>query len=1031
MQVSVVAEALHQLYSPQSTPRLRRRADSLLQRFQRSPEASITALHVLQTPIPVDETDPARVALLKAERVFAASTLYFTVASYTRKYKLEDVVQWTDAERLQHDSITKEFGMLCQQIWDVLTGPNAVLEEQNVRTNLALAIAVILLRFHEQHSESTFVGAVEWLVSNQLRPMVEGAPCDITNFAILLTLKLIPEEVDNKRVKFTKVKRTECDMMVQQAAPHVIQNVLPTIAKTIDASESQSRLRGLLLQCTASWVEHGNVPVSLLLESGLLSRAFRETQTPAFMENAFEVIREVVRACRSDTQVPLMVYVMTEFVQLGRHVRQRVESGAVQEVAFLLKQCATAISECGQAFITYFVEYTVDDASAALVFEFLDTVLFFTSWPDIEISNETMMFWIDFRQYISGKHEQRMLEFERFISRLLNILIERTQIPDGFEATSPVVKEQFGAYRNDVRAVFRSLATVSSASEDRFIVDAIHAVLHQYELADAGHVDASWWRKTEVYIHALSALAKSMREDDLSLVPRVFEYLSRDEPTHGALQRTTTIFLGVASHWFAKNPSFIDAFAFKILSKTLSISEEHANSIFPMREEEDHVGFVALRKLANRCGVHLFKPMWIDSILQLYRMNLVGQRRKGRLIDGSVSLIVESVASIVSRVSYKDATPAVDQLCAIMFEEYITRYGAMNPDDDDSVEFLATILHHLTVLAMQIPPQIDQEAPHPVLMVLQKHWPLMESILRAYGDNEEVMEMFCGVLVGLFENVRFQALDLAGAIMTHLLEQFARTFDSNILKVVKGVIACAGDDEETMTSLTRVFVILVETSLSKIAAGGSVDENPALVVALFDLVSACGSMWPVILVQSNQFEALLALILHALKAQNPEVCASTLDLLKEIGSWYGEVQRIPREQLLTGEFDGKLKLFQLIQALFFEKDVQYHLVVALFQAAGGSMPPTQLDNIAEVLRSCWTYFGRQRSDELMQRLVSDDGFLGTQVPPRTRGEFVSTISRPECTDNSRKFRRVLSAFCDHFRKCLNAPSASAATGMVS
>jgi hypothetical protein len=490
MQVSVVAEALHQLYSPQSTPRVRRRADSLLQQFQKSPEATVTALQVLQAPIAKEETDATVLALRKAERMFAASTLYFTVATYARKYKLEDAVNWTDAERQQHELVTKEFSALCQQVWDLLTGPNAALEEQNVQTNLALTVAVILLRFHEQHSEATFVSAVEWLVTNQRRPMVEGLACNVTNFAILLTLKLVPEEVDNKRVKFSKNKRAQCELLVQQAAPHVVQNVLPKIADAIDANESQTRLRGLLLQCVASWVEYGNVPASLLLESGLLSRAFRETMTPMFTDDAFEVVREVVRACRSDTQVPLMVFVMTEFVTLGNHIRQRLGTdGGAQEVAFLLKSCAVAISECGQAFITHFVEYTVDGSSATLVFEFLETVLFFTSLQDIAISNETMDFWIDFRQYISGKHEHRIGAFEVFISRLLNILVERTQIPVAFESMSPVVKEQFGLYRNDVRAVFRSLATVSAASEDRFIVDAIHAIFHQYERFDAGDVE--------------------------------------------------------------------------------------------------------------------------------------------------------------------------------------------------------------------------------------------------------------------------------------------------------------------------------------------------------------------------------------------------------------------------------------------------------------------------------------------------------------------------------------------------------------
>jgi hypothetical protein len=118
----------------------------------------------------------------------------------------------------------------------------------------------------------------------------------------------------------------------------------------------------------------------------------------------------------------------------------------------------------------------------------------------------------------------------------------------------------------------------------------------------------------------------------------------------------------------------------------------------------------------------------------------------------------------------------------------------------------------------------------------------------------------------------------------------------------------------------------------------------------------------------------------------------------------------------------------LIQTLFFEKDVQYHMLAALFNAAAGGMPPTLLEKVAEAVRSCWLYFGRQRSEELLQRLLADDGYLGPHVAARFRGEFAVNISKPECIENSRKFKRVLGAFCDHFRRNLAGAAMAIAPG---
>lgn len=497
MNALAVSTALHDLYSPQSTPRVRRRADSLLQQFQRSPEAAPAALRVLQAP-PVATGNALQDAHARAERAFAATTLYLTAASYVRRYKLEDPSSWTEEERAEHARVAKEFGLVCHELWNILTGPHAVVEELSVQTHMALTIAVVLLRFHEQTSlqqegaegSQSIVGAVEWLVQNQATPAQDPASAHRTNFAVLLTLKVIPEEVHNKRVKFSKVKRAQCENMVQQSATHVIQNVLPSIAAVIDATEDQARLRGLLLKSFSSWVEYGSVSPTLIMESGLLDRAFQDSLSADCSEDALLVIREVVRACQNVVHVPLMELVMKNFVVLGKHIAERManKSSPVALQPACVTGCAIAIAECGQSFITYFVDYTLDLCPGSLVYEFLDTVLFFTSLDDLSVSNETMEFWIDFRLYVSGKNEERMLAFDEFISRLLRILVERTEYPAGFDTFPEVAKERFALYRNDARAVFRALATVTVASEDKFIVDAIHLIFQQYEIAKAGPV---------------------------------------------------------------------------------------------------------------------------------------------------------------------------------------------------------------------------------------------------------------------------------------------------------------------------------------------------------------------------------------------------------------------------------------------------------------------------------------------------------------------------------------------------------------
>ncbi|CEG39455.1 Nuclear transport regulator [Plasmopara halstedii] len=1015
---AVVSEALHQLYSPVSSPRVRRRADSLLQQFQRSPQASVTALAVLQNPI-VITGNAEHDALERAKRVFSASTIYFSVAMYIRKYKLDDVSKWTLQDREQHELVVKNFGQMAQNVWNVLTGPCGTQEELNVQTYLALTVAVILLRFHEPQGNATVIDAVEWLVKNQEHPIIDRTTAALSNFAVLLTLKVIPEEVDNKRVKFAKFRRDHCEDMVQICAAHVVRHVLPLIAGAIDANEEQKQLGALLLQTFASWVEHGTVPPAVLMECGLLDRAFCDMLLPSSSLSAMNAVREVVRVCQQDEHAQLMECIMHNFVILRKKIQECIAANE-KSLDFCVNDCARAISECGQAFITYFVDYTLNLQPGSLVYEFLDAILFFTSLNLFNTSHETMDFWVDFRTYISGKYEQRMFGFETFISRLMNILIERTEFPKGFEDLSDAAKERFFLFRSEARNVFRALVTVSVASEDKFIVDAIHAVFQQYEIVDSGSpLPTNWWQHTEVYVHALSAVSKSIREEDTCLMPRLLGYLSRKEPSHRALLRTITIFLGMIGHWFAKHPEYLSNYAFEIIFYGLKTQDEleYTSSQYG---QKDHVGAVALRKLTSRCGSHFFNPLWIEALVDLYRLNcpMLGGSSKICLTGDSARLIVDSICRVLTTVSYKDALPVIDELGAIIFAELSARCSQANTYDESPVEFLSENLRHLFVLATRISVQLDQNTPHPILCVLQRHWEILKVALSLYGCCEEVAESFCTLLVGVFESLRSQALNFASAIVPSLLEQFANSHYACYLSVIKSIIGCAGDDDATSASLVRVFTIVSETSMSKIAADGSVDQHSGLTIALFTLVASCGTHHPSILARSNQLESVLALALHALKSQNPDVGAATLDFLFELSSLYGQIIRTPDSLFQGPELAGKLLLHEQIQTLLFEKDVQYHILFALFNAAAGGMAPNLMEKIAEVVRSCWVYFGRQRSEELINRLLSDRNFKGSQVSDRARTEFLNYISTSISMENSRKFKRVLNTFCDHFKRTL-------------
>lgn len=1000
--------ALQKLYDPLTTDKERKQCDNLLQCFQQSPDAVYFCIRCLYEPI---SGSPSASPLTQVMRVFAASTIY-RIVSY-------EVNTAHNLQNQSSDVIPGKSAAICQQLWNLLTEPGALLDEYSVRNQISASIAILLLRcmheypyaVNEEKSTPRLIKMIEELIQNQTHQRDESDLTSVvtTNCAILLTLKSFTEENRSNRLKLGKEKRAECECMIQEDSHYVLQHVLcPIIAQINEIQQSSHSVLVyfLSMKCLANWLEAGKITAKLICETNLIPWAFNQASILSSVEGAFDVIQGCIQIAVKDTNLSLIEIITEHFVIFGEHIsKQRPEDSREATLSIF----TNAMVSSGQAFLTILIDFTLLTDSAYLVYKFLELLLDITVCTKLEIATLTMDFWMDFEAYFHGKDEDYSFELSLFSSRLWNGLLQRTEYPEDFLTLSITAREQFSSFRSAARNFFRSSASVTRAREDKFISSLVFQIIDQFEIRDDRRHSSAWWRRTEVLVHALSAVSKCICEADTIIIPRLFHCFAEEELMHPTLCQIIIVLLGVSSPWFARNPSYLETYAFKIWYKSFQFDMKHDTFTSSICRQSDHVGLISLKKLVSRCGKYMLNAQWINALLALFQSHYPTTDKAQTNMN--IVLIVEAFATLLSNASYVEASMFLDQVIAhiLLDMEGHQHFSA------EMIRALRNLYEYLGIFAKSIPQRVSQEAIHPVLSVLQCRWKMLESMLQTYESSDHVNEQLYAMLIEIFESLRSLASGFASIMLPYLISRYTQTRVGVILRVLKSALCSYATDETSNELLQQMFVEVVRVTIE--TCPGSMDNTAEIWINFFNFVIAIGSSRPNILAKSKQLESVLSLVVPALKnCQNLELAKTILLFMLEVGSWYKEGLRIPMDHRKNSETNEKIVLCQQIQFVLIDKGLLYQVLATLLHTAGKCLPFDFLKVVVEAIRSCWLCFGSDHINDLVKVLLMDDRFLGSQVAIETRTAFLATISREDCVQNPRKFRRVIVSFCDHFTK---------------
>ncbi|KAF0698058.1 Aste57867_11306 [Aphanomyces stellatus] len=962
----------------------RRRADAFLQSFQKTTDAIPVSLSWL--------TQENGGAIASHEQLFLVNTIYRALCSRGSKDNVKYQHRKEDAPAIPPaDLAVSCFHQLCRHIYLAFSHHNTPM---NIANQFACCVTVCILG----STDAGILHTLDHLSAHERAAASSSSDASSMHYciemAVILVLQLVPEEIQNKRLLLRGDHRGLWDASVKAESTAVL-TALERCWRALHGHDLPRSLHDkmelAIFQSFGTWVEHGALPPPRVAQSPLLQACLDHSlllDLAPRIDVVFEVVRDVVHVCVDAAHEPL-VHVLLAYA--ATHLGPRVLHAMASDDVLL--QAASTIADVGQQAIACGVFHAPSSSDAPRVASFLDVLLAFTAHPAIDVASKTLDFWVALRDAVASVPVDAAT-YDPTIQRVVHQLLLHTE----YTREDDVHSDEFTQYRKDIRTVLRALTQPSLAYQHQFISDLVRY------LGDEFNHDVARLTKLEVYLHALSAMAKAIPDSEDTFVFQLLEHMAATATAIPALDfaaraylRTATVFLSVVTTWVAAHAARSLPLVYAILSKCFECTEDDA--VCPMRVAEDHIGAVALLKMSTSCAASMSTGGgldWLRAMQAIYRANISGG--PSTMTDKSLGLVLEAYAAVAAVPHdnyYEAATPAIVELCGIVFEYIEVVYPECHTSDAAQTH-LVCALGHLGTLAAALPPLPSatgggrHPTTHPMLHVLQLNWSTLQLL---FGHASPLIQAKVSVVLStLFRAVGSEAAPLALVAIPMFLEAFEATPLRCYLDGVASTLDCTSADTPDVNrlltlTLAHVAQLAPQTPLH--------EDDQSTLAGVLDFITVGGARRPHLLADAHCFEFFFHFATETLGAgcMNP----SLFRFFQATWGWCNAPTTNPLHASVTAYLVPRMV------------SILQHLVFAAIR-----LPPTAESasaDIAETLMAASRAFDPTHMAQYMHVVLQDPSFPRPGLSLHVKREFVDLMVNTDKLTTPRKLRRMLKQLC--------------------
>ncbi|KAL4442927.1 hypothetical protein ABPG77_008418 [Micractinium sp. CCAP 211/92] len=285
------------------------------------------------------------------------------------------------------------------------------------------------------------------------------------------------------------------------------------------------------------------------------------------------------------------------------------------------------------------------------------------------------------------------------------------------------------------------------------------------------------------------------------------------------------------------------------------------------------------------------------------------------------------------------------------------------------------------------------------------------------GQQPALQEAVCKVAGAM------AASPAAGQGLELLLGFTARPQHPAVLHTLRRFVCSSGGSRVGLEPLPAA----VSTSLQAAASWLAVDAEPAWQVAALSLGQACLQHLPGVAADAAVLQALLACLEQGMASYHREVCEAVLPCAEAL-LCIGCRQQRPLPCCSNNGSGGGGGSHVATDASAAVSHLQQQLdtgglgpglVLGLLLAAAGGMPPYMMVLVADALYRCWRAAGDARFGGWLRQAAlqrAPEGAPWRAWKPEAQAAAVEDLLSPLCSQDARRFKRLLKVFCGGKKK---------------
>uniref|UniRef100_A0A672M2S7 Importin-13 n=1 Tax=Sinocyclocheilus grahami TaxID=75366 RepID=A0A672M2S7_SINGR len=879
-------------------------------------------------------------ALLQPDKVpeiqfFGASTLHAKISRH-----------WSDLPSGQLDSLRSQ---LIAQVGQFASGPKMVL------TRLCVALASLVLHVLPE----TWPTAVpDLLCAFQTGEGVTEADGQARCLALLELLTVLPEELQSSRIPASRRSQLRSALAVDWS---LVCSLFQQLLQRLDAP---CPVRERVLRCVSSWLTLG---IALKDSERLLESCFALLKESELFDTAVETIVSIISQPDCQRFADSLLKVVPQVLGLQEQLKKAVQDGDMETshgicriaVALGETHCRTLLEQVDrwqglQALVSMIMSctgtpghYPVDETSSSL----------------------TLTFWYTLQDDITSLDAERQtlyLQIYRPVYfQLVDVLLQKASFPrdEDYATWSADDKEQFRTYRVDISDTLMYVYELLGPELLRNLYDKLGTLL-----TDTTH--PSSWQDIEALLFGFQSIAETVDVSYSDVIPGLIGLIPLITANNVQLAETIMFTIGSLAEWLADH-SLMLASVLPVVLHGLSNPERSVACVS------------ALKRICRECRHDLH--LHASDIMAVSQAVLVKDIHK----SPQCMWIMQALGFLLSALPSDEilgkllslVTPHIQQL------EKLANEPPSSANKLPIVHILGLLANLFSTfdlnkqserLEVMRPVQTQPHNDHPVVVVLQQAFPLIQTILNKWLNEPEVVEAVCAA----FEKSLKTLLHDFAPLVTQLCELIGQMFgaypQASALDLTRQLVHIFGCEKDLFSPITALLELITNITISIFQLGSR--DHPDVVESFMQLhTQVLRRKSDLYLSDRLDIKAVFYCGILSFKFPETPTLKATCLLFTELISHCEDIP-VVREVL---QEDGKLLLQTLLEAI------------------GGQCPGSLAEHFAEVLFSVSRNCPSMLSLWLREALLPP-GFPSSHLTTEHKEHFCQQILREQVSKRQMK-----------------------------